>query len=477
MTQRPVTAAEPLAGSAGGGTVRFRRIGADRRDEAVAKGHRASRFFPHRVYVLPKCGPDGLKTAQRMCGAAAAAECWQILLYADEPVCSLFPDDLYFDDDVVWHRQQYGRRGQVASATLVRRGDVLLTMIHQSDLVQRISRRREHKTQVENRFKGWHDMLLNALVQIAMAWGARTIRSPAASLARAHTDRKRVVQPELFDRLYDRDLQRCLQARREGDWWVVDVAANAARAVLGTAGTESVGTEKTICLMHDIERGLGHAGIDDAFAARANREADGALTAMLAAERHAGVHATYNVVGCLLADVRDRIDAGAHCLAFHSFDHPVAKPSPSELVPAGIDREQLRACRRVDYRLKGYRTPRSVLTAELSPDTLCYWNFEWLASSARSFGLAEPRWEERVAKLPVHLDDFPLYRGAVEYDAWETRVVETIAAQSVTVIGLHDCYAPFWLPQYARFLDRVRQLGTLRTLDEVAAELLFRNAV
>lgn len=460
-----------------GATARFRRIGADRCGEAVSKGHRASRFFPHRFYVLPKCGPDGLKVARRMCGDAAVEECWQILLYAEEPVCSLFPDDLYFDDEVAWHQQQYGRAGQVASATLLRRGDELVTLIHQSDLVQRISRRREHKTQIENRFKGWHDMLLNAVLQIGLEWGVRTIRSPAASLARTHTDRKRAVRPELFDRLYDRDLQRCCDARREGEWWVVDVAANADRALLGAIGKETVATDRTICLSHDIERGLGHVGIDDAFAARANQEADAALSAMLALEREAGVHASYNVVGCLLGETRDRIAAGGHAVAFHSFDHRVAKPSPSEALPAQTEREQLRACRRIDYRLKGYRAPRSVITAELSDDALCYWNFEWLASSATSFGFAEPRLEGRVAKLPVHIDDIRLYRTDIEYDEWEARVVKKIGEHQVAVIGLHDCYAPFWLPRYARFLDRVRQLGTLRTLDEVAAALLFRHAV
>jgi peptidoglycan/xylan/chitin deacetylase (PgdA/CDA1 family) len=285
------------------------------------------------------------------------------------------------------------------------------------------------------------------------------------------------VQPELFDRLYDRDLQRCLHASRDGAWWVVDVAANAARAVLGEVGNETVETDKTICLIHDVERGLGHVGIDDAFAAQANQTADGALNAMLEVERQAGVRASYNVVGRLLGETRDRITAGGHCLAFHSFDHPVLDPGTSAPLPGRSESEQLRACRRIDYRLKGYRAPRSVIAPELSNDALCYWNFEWLASSATSYGFAEPRLEGRVAKLPVHIDDIRLYRGDLEYAAWEDRVVKKVGAHTVTVIGLHDCYGPFWLPQYRRFLDRVRELGTLRTLDEIAAALLFQHAV
>ncbi len=67
---------------------------------------------------------------------------------------------------------------------------------------------------------------------------------------------------------------------------------------------------------------------------------------------------TYNVVGTLLDGVRDRIEAGGHAVAFHSFDH-------------GDGLDQLHRCREVDYRLKGYRLPRSQPTPETT-DTRCW---------------------------------------------------------------------------------------------------------
>ena len=42
--------------------------------------------------------------------------------------------------------------------------------------------------------------------------------------------------------------------------------------------------------------------------------------------------------------------------------------------------------------------------------------------------------------------------------------------------GLHDCYAPVWLPHYEHFLRRVLSLGSLETLDQVAARVTLENA-
>ena len=76
-------------------------------------------------------------------------------------------------------------------------------------------------------------------------------------------------------------------------------------------------------MCHDIERGLGTGdAIRDAV--RADAAGDAALAQMLAIERAAGVRATYSVVGVFLDEVRQRIAADGHALAFHSWDHPVA---------------------------------------------------------------------------------------------------------------------------------------------------------
>ena len=47
---------------------------------------------------------------------------------------------------------------------------------------------------------------------------------------------------------------------------------------------------------------------------------------------------------------------------------------------------QLVDCRRVDYRVKGYRPTQSRLGRDTAESRLAYFNFEWLASSSRSFG-------------------------------------------------------------------------------------------
>jgi len=46
----------------------FWEVTEKRAEEARSKGYPLRSFFPHQFYFLPKCGPDGLKLAQRMCG-------------------------------------------------------------------------------------------------------------------------------------------------------------------------------------------------------------------------------------------------------------------------------------------------------------------------------------------------------------------------------------------------------------------------
>ena len=446
--------------------VPFREITAARVDEAAAKGYQHRHFFAHRFYDLPKCGPDGFKLAEWMCGATDPAACREIVLYADPALLDGLPAELLFDDDLIWHQQHFGRPGQIASVDLVLDGEAIYTMAHVSDLVQRIGRRREHLTRVEKRFRGWHHMLLNSIANVALERDAARVLSPTAAWAMAHTDRRRSVQRELFERIYDRDLRTRFPGATAGDrWWVIDARELAARCVRAARGVDPAREHKTICLFHDIERGFGHRDVDPAFAATADREAPGHLDAMLAIERAAGVRATYDVVGVLLPEVRARIAAGGHCLAFHSYDH----------APAGQDRGQLRACRTIDYRLKGYRAPRSQLTDELSDAELCRHNFEWLASSIPSLGITEPAMRRGIVRIPIADDDFSLHTGRLRYPEWEARVLGFVRAHPFTAIGLHDCYAAAWLPHYPRLLDALRQLGTLRTADDVAFDVIFRH--
>jgi hypothetical protein len=424
-------------------------------DELVARGHRRRSVFPHRFLCLAKAGPDGYKLAERMVGHAATDRLRELVLYADPSLLDEFPPELFLDDDLVWHQQHFGLPGQIATANVVLDGPVLWSMVHVADIVQRIGRRRDHKTRIETLFSGWPDMLLNAVLALAVEHGICRVMLPTAELARTHTDPKRTVGDELFERVYDRAVLRLFQPERIGDWWAVDIPAHADRVVQPDLRVEPIRLGETICVCHDIEAGLGHVGVDEELVQLADRDWRANVAAMLAAERDAGVRATYNVVGSLLPEVRPEIAAGGHCLAFHSFDHG--------------DGDQLARCRDIDYRLKGYRPPRSRLTSELRVDSLLFHNFEWLASSFWSLGTAEPTLRDGLVRLPVHVDDFPLYDGGIEYAAWQTDVLARIAEHRWTVLSLHDCYAHLWRDGYARFLDRIARLGQLRTLDEVAA--------
>ncbi len=117
----------------------FHEVPASHRADFLKMGYRSSDFFPHRIHWLPKCGPDGAKLAARMWGIRLPDQLWQGVVFGLPPVTAEFPAALFSDPDLLWHRQHFGRLGQVASVTLATDGSTLYTMALQSDLVQRIS--------------------------------------------------------------------------------------------------------------------------------------------------------------------------------------------------------------------------------------------------------------------------------------------------------------------------------------------------
>jgi peptidoglycan/xylan/chitin deacetylase (PgdA/CDA1 family) len=473
------------------GTVTWREITGDRVEEFVAKGHRRRHVFPHCLYYLPKCGPDGYRLAVSMCGETRPERMWEIVLYADESLLGEFPRELFFDDDLVWHQQQFGLPGQIATADVVVRGRELWSMAHVADTVQRISRRREHKTRIEKVFAGWHDMLLNGLLAFAVERGVERIHLPTAGLAIENTDPAREKGPELFERLYDRDANRLFRTTRSGDWWTVSVPENAERLVAPAVRRRVVPQRRAVCICHDIERGLGHVGIDADLAELADREWRRRVDRMLGVESELGIRATYNVLGLLLGEVRAEIEGDGHCVGFHSYDHRIGRslPLPPRLYRfvdgAGGGRlgrlagghDQLALCRQLDYRIKGYRPPRSRITAELQDERLLHHNFEWFASSSSSLRTSSPVLQNGIVRIPVHLDDFDLYRERLTFDAWEVEALATIAHHEAAVISLHDCYADLWLPRYRSFLEKAVAVAEPRTLDQVAAETALAAAV
>lgn len=444
------------------------------------RGWARRHLFPHRVVVLPAAGPDGAKLAARLCGSADPADLRQVLLYALPPVRDEIPPALWFDDEIAWHRQQRGLPGHVAWANALVRGDELWVTACQSDLVQRIGRRREHKGRVESRFKGWARLLANAVLDWAIGEELRVVRVPTAELAMGATDPAREVGEPLFRRVYDAAWSQPFAAEREGGWWRLDVAANRARVVRLAKDFEEIRPPKTVCICHDTERGLGHRD-DPAFAARADRATRAALDEMLRIERAGGVRATYDVVGELFAELAPRIAGDGHALAFHSWDHaPLPPPATrGERIWARLRgrqhprvraaERQLRACRGVDYRVKGYRPPQSRLDG-LDDALLAHHNFEWLASSRYSLGLEAPRLRGGIVRIPLAFDDWELHTGALDWPGFEQRLDEALAGRDFLAFGLHDCYAEHWLPHYEQLLERLQARARLATLDEVAAE-------
>jgi hypothetical protein len=471
---------------------KFREIISDRKGEFLDRGLPGRYFFPHRAYYLPKSGPDGMIMAHRMCGIDDPNACWEIVLYATGSVAAEFPASLYFDDDLVWHQQQFGRIGQVATANLVVTNKCVYGNNYLSDLVQRISRRREHKTRIENRFAGWTFMLLNAILNFALEQRLDYIFSPTADSVLAQVPPARSVQRELFDRIYDRSVTARYHAVRRGKWWILDVRENRDRVVALTQGAEALSSDKVICICHDIERGFGHRGIDEPRARLADRIAPGSLTHMLHCEEAAGLKTTYNILGCLFDEVRSEIERNGHCLAFHSYDHQIrkywqctkhyyrARRLITALKGRNADAEyqdQLYRCRLLDKRVKGFRPPRSRSTAEWNDYNLVFRNFEWCATSARSLGTTEPVMHNHLVKIPIHYDDFSLYKSAVPFAQWERQALRTIEHNDFSVVGLHDCYADLWLSHYPAFVKKIQRLGTFKTFDQVANQTVLTHAL
>jgi hypothetical protein len=438
-------------------------IGAERSAEFRALGLKQIYFFPHQLRFLQRPGSDGYRLARRMYGLNRPTGGHQLVLHAAPEACHEFPAELFFCRNLIWHQQHLGLPGHVAVADLFVDGSRLYTTARFSDLVQRIPRRRDLKTRVERVFRGWDQMLLNGIVHFAVRRRLREIWFPTAELALENTDRNRNPKPALFERLYQSHLAR-FHPRREGRAWVVDVREAGRMMVAPTPREEPCELGKTVCIVHDTERGFGYRALDPQFAARADLEAPHALQRMLALEARLGVNATYSVVGCFLAEVRAAIESAGHSLAFHSYDH-------------SSKGDQLYLCRCVDYRLPGYRPPQSRLTRALADDRLAFHNFEWLASSESSFGFSAPRIENGVVKLPIRLDDHALYTRELDYNLWWERLSSVIQQHAFVAFGLHDCYAPLWLDHYPEMLARLQDSAALRRLDDIANLLVRRTAV
>jgi hypothetical protein len=270
--------------------------------------------------------------------------------------------------------------------------------------------------------------------------------------------------PDLFLRIYNYPGNRyiCRRTTRNGaEYWEVPVTANTAR--IARLRPEAIApqqkeTRPQICLFHDIEE-----NVDTDISAG---ECADNLRRMLAIEKDFGVVATYNVLGTLFERKRTEILASnpQHSIGFHSFDHRIN------------DLNQLPQCRNIDLRVKGYRPPRSDLTAELTDYNLTRLNFEWFACSAHRLGFDAYQLENGLVKIPIALDDYPLFTGTVGYDQWMCELLGMSSERAFFAFSLHDCYASHWLEHYARLLDKLAAIGDFINADVVCDRMFLPGA-
>ena len=416
-------------------------------------------LFSHDVVAIPKPYPDSQLFLERR-GVPrfrlSRGAFQQLNLYTRDMYD--LPRALFTHREVNWHGQQLGRIGLVAAAGLFVSNACATIAILQSDLCQQLYRqpelKRACKTRLEMHFKHWYVLLFNAIMDYCVDLELATLYCPTGDQVARHT--QKTISVELFRRIYDMPAKRYRSIRVSlggADYWQIPIAENTDRIVRLTAAqeTEPAADERpVITIFHDIEE-----DVDTPVSAA---ECANHLARMLQIEGQFGVNATYDILGTLFDAKRRQIWAsnGRHSIAFHSYDHNIRNDG------------QLTKCRNVDLRVRGYRPPQSRITSELSDYNLTYLNFEWLASSAASLGFSRCRLQNGLVKIPIHLDDFPLYRGTMRFEEWEGQVLSTLRVNRYVAIGLHDCYGDRWLPHYPDLLKKLGALGRFMTADDLS---------
>jgi len=423
--------------------------------------------FGHFAIALPKAYPDSqllLENRGIPRQVLAAGRFVQINLYTTDFYG--LPDELFWDPEINWHHQQLGVKGLIAAAGLWLSDNTATITTLQSDLCQQLYRhsrlRNSCKTQVETHFKYWYAILFNAVLDYCAVTGLSVLYAPTGEQIVRNTMKS--ITPDLFLRIYNypQTHYRCHRMRRgDAEYWEIPVEANLPRVVrlrpCGPAARPDYTSRPQICIFHDIEE-----NVDTAISAATCVEN---LGRMLAIEKDFGVDATYDVLGTLLGRKRTEICASnpRHSIAFHSFDHRIE------------DFNQLQQCRQVDLRVRGYRAPRSRITAELNDYELTFFNFEWLASSAFSLGFDSCKLENGLIKIPIDVDDYPLFTGAVGYDDWEHNLLQCAREKQFFAFGLHDCYAELWLNRYPQLLLKLKDIGDLVSADALCDRMLLEE--
>src|SRR5690242_13395476 len=434
----------------------FAKHGLARREVFGHFAKASSKAYPDSQLLLEKRGMPR--------HVVAAGRFVQINLYTTDFYG--LPDELFWHPEINWHHQQLGLKGLIAAAGLWLSENRATITTLQSDLCQQLYRhsrlRNTCKTQVETHFKYWYAILFNAVLDYCAVTGLSVLYSPTGEQILRNTIKP--IAPDLFLRIYNYPGKhyRCHRVRRgDAEYWEIPLAANLCRLVRLRPSGATIGLDNMsrtqICIFHDIEENVD---TDIPTAACADN-----LGRMLAIEKAFGVDATYDVLGTLLRRKRTEICASnpRHSLAFHSFNHRIE------------DLTQLQQCREVDLRVRGYRAPRSKITPELNDYNLTFFNFEWLASSASSLGHDSCKLENGLIKIPVDLDDYPLFTGTANYEDWERNLLERARHKAFFAFGLHDCYAARWLARYPQLLHKLGEIGDFVSADGLCDHLFLEQ--
>jgi hypothetical protein len=261
---------------------------------------------------------------------------------------------------------------------------------------------------------------------------------PTSEFALRNTDRKRTPGPLLFRRIYDEYVLQLFKIQRHGEWWYVNVHGNGNRIVPLDESIAEQKQDKTICICHNISE-------------RDNRNN---IEKMLSIEKAYGVNATYQVSGFLHNEYKKAILENGHCISFYSYDCR--------------KRDQLLKCREVDYRIKGYYPFHGKHTRELSDFNLAFHNFEWLAGSYRSIKI-----KNGIARIPMRMEDSTV----AQFSEWKRAEISKVRSNDFTAIVLSDSNSARWLPQYEKLLEELLKLGSVKTLNQVSAQLFLTHSL
>ncbi len=438
--------------------MRYWSVTSEREPEFLSKGFKRRHVFPHTLHYLPKAGPGALRFSGPMCGITNPTAQWEVLLHATSPRLENVPRELFFDDDIVWHKRQYGMDGHVAFGFVAVDADRMFGLNYVADVVQRISRRRELKTRIETVLRGWTYMLLNGLLNFAVEMRIRTFFSPTAELVMQNS---RPAQPELFERIYDHTLDALFEVRRRGPWWVVDVEANRHRLVRPEPRIAPTRPEATFCLVHDVgtrEAGARPAGTDPSRAMRLVED-----TARVAKEL--GWPVTFIAPRAVFDEVRGRVAGEGHALGFASDDALVSRELGAEMV----------RCRSVDQRTKGYRLADARPAERWEALELCYHKFDWLlvAGSRTNGAMWGP--ERGIVNIPISLDDRALAGSGC--DTWASELEAMVVNTGPpAVVSLGESWSRLDLDRRRRLLERVAARADAKTCDQLTEAFILSRS-